>query len=386
MSKSDEKRFDAALETLLSLAQREGMVIYNGYAGMLEWLGQQADRATAKQKAGAAISLGYHFSSSPAIAALRDALRALLLLQVTRFAMSGGPLKRLKDRASANPTVARATTLNELKELCGRIIVRPGGILVDKRVYYWAGVNRFAHISQTLRAGRDTGVQLLESAYAYVAQGTDPTGHYVRWFGTGDANVVRTNLRHMMDAYRNKAIGIYAEESGEMLKPVFGSAARAFEALSANVIKVNLGAHFFGQTATYSRQIVYDEQQISYMERAMALSEEREQANKGFFRALHDGGIQDVLERELEARKIDLTAQMREQTALLPPPGVGEQISVAGVILHEVSHNAVRTTDVQEAGQVMYGPNFCMWLARTKPARTVENADSYRLFCEQFMV
>jgi hypothetical protein len=58
---------------------------------------------------------------------------------------------------------------------------------------------------------------------------------------------------------------------------------------------------------------------------------------------------------------------------------------VAGVILHEVSHNTIGTTDIVEAGQTMYGPNLCAWLARSNPDKTADNADNYRLFCEQFL-
>jgi hypothetical protein len=385
MSKSDEQRFDAAVKTLLSIAQHEGMVFYKGYAGVLEWLDQQTDRVSAKRKAGAALSLGYHFSSSPAIAAFRDAIRALLLVQVTRFALSGTPLKRIKERASANPMVARAKVIQELKALCELINVRPGGILIDERVHHWAAVSRFANMGRTLRAGRDTGVQLLESAYAHVAGGNDPDGHYRRWFGSADASVVLKNLKDLMDAYRTKTIGIYVEESEGQLSAVFGSAQRTFDALStAKVIKVNLGAHFYSRSATHSHQIVYDEQQISYMESILALSEERGQLRSRFIQAIKvEGSDPDVLEREMEASRDVLKTQMELQYELLPKGP--EQISVAGVILHEVSHSGIGTTDVKEAGQTMYGPNYCKWLARTNPAKTLINADSYRLFCEQFM-
>ncbi len=193
----------------------------------------------------------------------------------------------------------------------------------------------------------------------------------------------------MMDVYRTRAIGIYADEYAKpseapTLRNLWGSATRAWEALAATgVIRVNLGKHFFGGAAEHSHQIVYDAEQILYLERAIALSEERVQANKAFFQAVQAGGDVNVLEAERDMRVADLTAQIALQDALLPKGD--EQISVAGVLLHEVSHNAVGTTDHVVSGQAMYGPNFCSWLARTNPAKTVDNADSYRLFCEQFL-
>jgi hypothetical protein len=396
MSKSDQQRFSEATDALLSLASTEGMEIYNGYAGVQEWLSQQADPAAAEKRVGALLSLGYQFGGTAATASLRDAVRALLLVQITRCGLGSAGIKALKARASSsNPVSARATTVKELKELCSRIIVSPGGIFIDTNIYKWANKTGLADIGRTLRAGRDRGVKMLQSAYQYVAVGGDPKRYYAQWFGTADAREVAENLQRMMDAYRTKSIDIYADESQqtkssaasaeEKLNNVYGSAIRQQHSvfLKQKTVRVNLGEHFFGKTATHSHQIVYDDQQVVYLERALALSAQRKQAEARFFAGVKAGGDADALDAIHTRESAALTAQIKEQAALLPTGE--EQISVAGVILHEVSHNTVGTTDVVEAGQTMYGPNLCAWLARSNPDMTADNADNYRLFCEQFL-
>lgn len=58
--------------------------------------------------------------------------------------------------------------------------------------------------------------------------------------------------------------------------------------------------------------------------------------------------------------------------------------SIAGVIIHELSHSICGTDDVNYKGEDTYGPDLCKRLATEKPDLAVFNADSYEYLCENF--
>ncbi|MDI1450053.1 M35 family metallo-endopeptidase [Polyangium sp. 6x1] len=61
------------------------------------------------------------------------------------------------------------------------------------------------------------------------------------------------------------------------------------------------------------------------------------------------------------------------------------KMSAAGVIIHELSHALCATNDEKNAkGQVLYGPPKCLAIAVAAPATAVTNADSYRLFSDEY--
>ncbi|MDI1436116.1 M35 family metallo-endopeptidase [Polyangium sorediatum] len=61
------------------------------------------------------------------------------------------------------------------------------------------------------------------------------------------------------------------------------------------------------------------------------------------------------------------------------------KMSGAGVIVHELSHAVCATNDEKNAsGQVLYGPRKCLAVAVEAPAKAVTNADSYRLFSDEY--
>ncbi len=64
--------------------------------------------------------------------------------------------------------------------------------------------------------------------------------------------------------------------------------------------------------------------------------------------------------------------------------------SVAGVLVHELSHNICNTDDVElpspspNAGEDCYGQENCKWLAQHVPAGAIKNADTYEYYFEEF--
>jgi hypothetical protein len=67
----------------------------------------------------------------------------------------------------------------------------------------------------------------------------------------------------------------------------------------------------------------------------------------------------------------------------------GQKASAAGVIIHEASHYVCDTDDVDAAGGpggVMYGPTTCKAEALKNNPLCIKNADSYRLYADQFLV
>jgi hypothetical protein len=58
--------------------------------------------------------------------------------------------------------------------------------------------------------------------------------------------------------------------------------------------------------------------------------------------------------------------------------------SIAGVIIHELSHAICSTEDVIYNGAKTYGPKKCHALAGADPALAITNADSYEYLCEHY--
>lgn len=63
---------------------------------------------------------------------------------------------------------------------------------------------------------------------------------------------------------------------------------------------------------------------------------------------------------------------------------VFSQDSIAGVIIHELSHSICGTDDVIYKGGPTYGADACKVLATEKPQLAVHNADSYEYLCENY--
>lgn len=60
-------------------------------------------------------------------------------------------------------------------------------------------------------------------------------------------------------------------------------------------------------------------------------------------------------------------------------------VTFGGALVHELTHLAAATQDIkvsEKGAFARYGPNDCMVLLRDMPMQTVQNADSYRLLCE----
>lgn len=60
------------------------------------------------------------------------------------------------------------------------------------------------------------------------------------------------------------------------------------------------------------------------------------------------------------------------------------QDSIAGVIIHELTHAICGTDDVVYKGVQTYGPALCDRLARERPDLAINNADTYEYLCENF--
>ena len=66
--------------------------------------------------------------------------------------------------------------------------------------------------------------------------------------------------------------------------------------------------------------------------------------------------------------------------------------SLAGVLVHELSHHVCNTVDAvlpvgsPNPGGKCYGKNCCAWLAQHRPADAITNADSYEYYFEEYQV
>lgn len=62
-----------------------------------------------------------------------------------------------------------------------------------------------------------------------------------------------------------------------------------------------------------------------------------------------------------------------------------EQMSSAGVIIHELMHAICNADDkTNQAGKLLYGPRKCKAEAIARPEVTISNADSFRLFGDAY--
>ena len=59
-------------------------------------------------------------------------------------------------------------------------------------------------------------------------------------------------------------------------------------------------------------------------------------------------------------------------------------MSGAGVIVHELMHAVCDADDEKDKGRLLYYPARCQAAARDVPDKTVNNADSYRLFSDEY--
>ncbi|HVZ44297.1 MAG TPA: M35 family metallo-endopeptidase [Ramlibacter sp.] len=391
---TDVQRFDDALATLNELAAHD-MDFYKGYEGVLDWLAQQTSPGTAKGVVGEQLSLGWHFRKSAAITQFREALRAYLLVLITRYGLAGGQLKTAKGiEPGSDAAHTRRVLLASLKNYCRRIVVRHGGIVIDSKVYEWAGLRHFADVARVLRDGRDRGAEILRHAFAYARRVDDAQGHYARWFGIANRREVATDFERLIEVYHKKSIRIRVEERTERdgsvrLDTVYGVATRQHwdYAQPKELIDIRLGDYFFDGTAVHSSQIVHDTAMYdAILERHLVMKKEQATALEDLRQAIMAGGDEVALEAAHTLREADIARRIRENAARVPPQDrTREKISVTGVILHEVTHNAIWTTDVQIEGQAMYGPNCCLWLARNHPGKAATNADNFRLFSEEFL-
>ncbi|TKC87731.1 hypothetical protein FAZ69_15700 [Trinickia terrae] len=409
--KSGAERFDEALGTLLSLGAKNGEEIYKGYKGVLEWLGQQANPVAAKGVAGSQISVGGVFSDDhPMAKEIRRTLRALLLLLVTRYGLTQSELKAIKRKYDGSRSPAQLNEIvSSIKEKSSRI--RNLSVLIDSKVYRHAGELGMPDVAQVLRAGRDSGSRVLGEAYAYMNSASDDKNFYSPWFGDWDAKgkngeyggkmyreVVKDKLKKVLDAYLSKSLSFTAEKYGSLNANVYATAVpQSYEDfIGRNYIEVDLGRHFFTSTSSHSSEIVRDDALFAdVLERLFRLNGEEEAIESAYRKAVMDGDFHWAdkegparLAYDRDARLRDVQERKDRNKERLPrdPPGRPKRISVTGVILHEATHQVVKTTDVKISGEAMYGPNYCRWLSKNHPDQALLNADSYRLFCEEFLL
>lgn len=394
MPKSKKQTFDDAMAALLTLAAAGNMVMYKSYNGVLQWLEAQANQETAKERIGGMISLGSDSGQSVSLAVHRNATLALLLVMATRYAASSKEISARKSAASGFRTVQDThAVVKELIERSARIVESHGGILIQPKVYGHATRLRTPNVALMLRSGRDTAKQLLGEAYGYTTRSRSGfRSKYESWFGTAPPDSVQENLKRMYDALCRKSVNFDADGRGAQggLQSGWANATPQTytDFLKKDYVDINLAEHFFdsGKTGEHSSQIVEDPAIVSdVLNRHMELAREKEAVGTSFFADIKLGADIDLRQARHDRELADVQRRIDANAAGFPSSR-DDKISVAGVIVHETSHNVVSTQDVQINSVTMYGPNLCGWLARTHPDKAVNNADSYRLYCEEFMV
>ncbi|MFH0844667.1 MAG: M35 family metallo-endopeptidase, partial [Pseudomonadota bacterium] len=158
--------------------------------------------------------------------------------------------------------------------------------------------------------------------------------------------------------------------------------------LQGTHVTINLAQHFFdlNKTAAHSSEIVDDKTIVDEtLQRHMKLARDRETAKMTFFQDIQAPGAN--IEARAQSYDLELAAIQKQIgiNAARLSSSQADKISVAGVIVHETSHNVVNTKDIKKDSVTMYGPSFCAWLALHHPEDATNNADSYRLYCEEFM-
>ncbi|TKC87736.1 hypothetical protein FAZ69_15725 [Trinickia terrae] len=424
--KSGTERFDEALETLLSLGATRGFEFYNGYKGVLVWLSKQANPVVAKNTVGSQISVGGFFSDKSLLAVeIRRSLRALLLLKITCHNLSRDGVTALKGIYDGARYPHQLIKINsEIKEASRSprlTSIEP--VEISPAVYEYAGGIGFPHTRQTLEDGRNSGNQMLREAHAYMKSPSREKLLYTRWFGDFDATfngkknreTVEDNIRKVMGAYATKRMMFtFTRRMGDVIAT---AAQQSYEEFcKQNYIKVNLAEYFFPGTDSHSDQLFYDAKEYAaYFDRHLKIKAEKNSKFLNIICREMNGYYSSYSEerrkfKEAKAKAkadpdiIKLETEMHENWMLLPLPPWAERerkISVAGVIVHEATHQIVDTTDVSvlmrgegeeevvyssAGGEVMYGADKCYWLARKAPQLAITNADNYRLFCEEFLL
>ena len=393
MTKSKEQIFDDAMTALLTAAAAGNMVMYKSYNGVLEWLEAQPNQRAAKERIGGLISLGSNSGGSGPLAVHRALTLALLLVMATRYAASSKEISARRTAASTFRTPQDSNSvMRDLIDRSTRIVDSHAGILIQPQVYEHAHRLGTTNIGQLLRSGRDTAKKLVGDAYTYAVR-ISPRfrDKYEYWFGTAPPDTVRENLKCMYDALRTKSVNFSAESLGASggLQSGWGDATPQSYAMfmKQKYVNINLRDHIFdaARTGTHSSEIVADSEIVDeVVGRHMELTKAKEELSSAFFADVKSGADIDARTAQYD-RESASVKQGIETNAARFPSRAADKISVGGVVVHETSHNVVKTDDVKVNGVTMYGPNLCGWLARTHPDKAVDNADSYRLFCEEFM-
>ncbi|SMF13588.1 Lysine-specific metallo-endopeptidase [Alteromonadaceae bacterium Bs31] len=387
MAKSNSQRFDEALATLLQLGSSKNQAIYKAYLGVLEWLDSQASRSSAINTVGGKISLGKYSGNSPQLKEHRKAVRALLLLLATRYAKTNSELSKTgssyKDYKSAIDT---NKVIKELTNNSQGIVVSTSGIVVAPEIYISASQEfKLPDVALVLRTGRDKARDIVQKGHAnLIAKGEDI--NYKMWFGDASPErmaQVKQNLEKVLKGIHSKSI--YFKNA--LNKATWGTAMpQSFDTfMQEKYVSINLGDYFYTASGKHSKQKDFPQDKFdSTIKKNMKLQDQEKNVRSQFFQDIKaDGADIAKLEKAMD-EQIEKIKEQRKKNAAAFKSG-GDVISYAGVIVHEATHNIVRTTDVEVSGYTMYGPNFCRWLAQNHPDKAVNNADSYRLYCEMFL-
>lgn len=380
MSKAATDRFNEALKTLEDYCvQRQTP---GAYYAVLNWLQKQPNIPTAKATVGALLSLDTH---GPA-ANDRKLARAYLLVSATCENKSAAVIGTLRQELLKTPTAMfGAMVQSRLMGATSRYPLLSGAPLIHKSLRDHLDGTGFsqAHVTD----GVATAKFVLGKA-KLMLDSNQCNAVYERWFGAMDQaryNTVKQNISKMVLEAHTKPIVLRYNGENE-----FGcvNQTNKTEYREQNIISITLGTRFFGpQAGVRPRSNVFELAPYATAVNAMMmLNGEREAAQRAIMREArkYDDVAKQNQVTEAGFRKIDVDIDAK-RTALGSAFKDDYVIAYEGTVVHEFSHLIAGTDDVKLDGVTMYGYNLCRYLATSRPARAIQNADNYRLFCDEFL-
>ncbi|MDA9556339.1 M35 family metallo-endopeptidase [Vibrio sp.] len=390
MAKTNIDRFNQGLDGLLTLGGTDNEAIYKGYYGVLEWLDAQGNMDTAMETLGAKLALGGYVIHSEKAKKHRNAVRSYMLLMATRYAYSDSQLTDISTtHSSYNNAQSTQTVIDLLVEKSRPIVASTSGVVLTPKLLNVMNEKNLdiTEFTKKIRQGRDDAKRIVERGLA--ALSTTPNSNLTGWFGqltNSQLSTLKSNFKQLLTALTQKSIQLDAAVKTQ----TWGTATpRDYERMmQRDYIEINLGHYFYTKTGAHSKQLVRDPSFYdSVISTGINLSSDQRQMRSDLLHNLQQSSSDDeteaintaydVASKALKKKIKDNEARLQKDEHAL--------ISYAGVILHEVTHNVINTTDVSLSGVTMYGPNSCFWLAKRSPAHCITNADNYRLYCENYL-